>query len=87
MNMIRVETVPMGFLVVSAQDSTRTLFVQLDLDFPGLATTFGWQACSCGGTDGTVDCKHRKASDMIASAYNYLRDHEGETVPDPGYFE
>jgi hypothetical protein len=33
-----------------------------------------------------VDCPHRTASEMISEAYEFLRDHIGDTVEDPGYF-
>jgi hypothetical protein len=62
------------------------ILVQTDYDFPGLASTFGWSPCHCGGTDGTVDCDHRSADEMIAEAREFLRAHVGDTAEDPGYF-
>ena len=67
-------------------DEENTLLVQTDWDFPGTACAFGFVPCYCGETDGTVDCAHRTASDMIAAAADFLDEHEGEIVPDPGYF-
>lgn len=67
-------------------DDGRDILVQTDWDYPGVASTFGWQACSCGLTDGTVDCAHRKAGEMIQEAAAYLDDHIGDQVDDPGYF-
>ena len=70
-------------LVARGQDS---ILFQSDWDFPGLASTFGWCPCPCGVTDGTVDCRHRTRSEMIAEAWDYLNDRIGKSVPDPGYF-
>jgi len=64
----------------------REILVQIDYDFPGLASTFGWSPCPCGDTDGTVDCDHRTADEMIADARDFLRAHVGDTADDPGYF-
>ena len=74
---------PCGFLIVpedaSPYDDSHTVLIQTDWDFPGVATSMGWQACSqCGATDGTVNCEHRTASDMIAEAYDWIREHDGE---------
>jgi hypothetical protein len=72
------------FLVVASNG--RNILVQSDFDFPGLASTFGWSSCRCGATDGTVDCDHRAATEMIAEAHDFLRAHVGDTADDPGYF-
>lgn len=64
----------------------RDLLVQSDGDYAGLASTFGWSPCSCGATDGTVDCGHRTADEMIAEAREFLESRVGETTDDPGYF-
>lgn len=56
------------------------LFVQTDWDYPSLASLFGYVPCECGHTDGTVDCKHKTASEMIAAAFDWLERHEGELV-------
>jgi hypothetical protein len=72
------------FLLIAA--TGQEILVQTDLDFPGLASTFGWCPCPCGATDGTVDCDHRSAEDMIADAQDFLRAHVGDTADDPGYF-
>jgi len=74
-----------GTFLLRAEDG-RDVLVQTDWDFPGVASTFGWSACPCGATDGTVDCEHRMAGDMIADAYNFLRAHTGDATDDPGYF-
>ncbi len=43
--------------------------------------------CEHDGTDGTVDCACGvTAADFIAAAYDWLRDNDGATAEDPGYF-
>jgi hypothetical protein len=52
----------------------RSVLCQADYDYPSLARYFGWSGlCPCGETDGTVDCGHKTASDMIADAERFLR--------------
>lgn len=74
-----------GTFRIVAEDG-RDLLVQTDWDFPGLASTFGWSPCRCGFTDGTVDCEHRTADEMIAEARAFLRERAGSTAEDSGYF-
>ncbi len=74
-----------GTFLLRAQDG-RDILVQVDWDFPGLASTFGWSPCPCGATDGTVDCEHETAADMIAAARDFLHERAGSTADDPGYF-
>jgi hypothetical protein len=75
-----------GTYILAADDGRDTL-IQTDWDYPGVASTFGWSPCSCGMTDGTVDCPHRTASEMIAEAREFLDAHIGATADDPGYFQ
>ena len=82
---ITLEEGPFGTFLVTAEDG-RDLLVQTDVDFPGLAATFGWTPCSCGQTDGTIDCAHRSATEMIAEARDFLHERAGSTADDPGYF-
>jgi hypothetical protein len=88
---------PCGFLLCRVLDdngtyepysdnSTETILIDYDWDFPDLASNWGFVACECGETDGTVNCKHRKTGDMISAAFDWLEDHQGEAVNDPGYF-
>ena len=65
----------------------REIYVQSDVDYPAIASDFGWVACPCGMTDGTIDCKHRKVIDMIVEAREFLDEHDGEEIEDPGYFD
>ena len=69
------------------QDEANTVLCQTDWDWPALASNTGFVPCECGATDGTVDCPHHKASDMIAAAYDWLEEHEGQLFDDPGYFQ
>ncbi len=63
------------------------LFIQSDYDYPGIASSFGWQPfCKCKDTDGTISCKHKSATEHISDAYQYLCDNIGKKVEDPGYF-
>jgi hypothetical protein len=67
------------YLIVAESESglRRTVLVQTDWDFPGVASRLGWVACECGFTDGTVDCEHKKASDMIQDARLHLDASDG----------
>lgn len=85
----------------------RSILIQTDWDFPGVARTFGWdmkdvqkwpdeeelakaefEPCDHESTDGTVKCKDCGCtpSDFISAAYDYLRENDGATADDPGYF-
>ena len=73
--------------IIEAEDG-RTVLIQTDWDYPSTASTFGFVPCDkCGFTDGTVDCEHHTAAEMIFEAAEYLDAHIGDTVEDPGYFE
>jgi hypothetical protein len=74
------------YLLVS--EDGRDILIQTDWDYPGTASNFGWQPChEC--TDGTVDCREcgKTATELISEASQFLDDHIGETVDDPGYFD
>ena len=66
----------------------KSLLIQTDWDYPGVAGTFGWVPCECGRTDGTVDCAHKTTAEMVASAQEYLDEiaDSDVSVEDPGYF-
>lgn len=72
---------------LNGADDGRTILIQSDWDYAGLASTFGYVPCWCGDTDGTVDCPHKTASEMIMEARQWLDDHLCEKVDDPGYFQ
>jgi hypothetical protein len=60
--------------------------VTLTMDrYPGLASNFGFVPCECGRTDGTVDCPHKRASDMIAAAFDFLAERDGEVIESADY--
>jgi hypothetical protein len=77
-----------------------SVLVQVDWDYPSLAQTFGWDLkesqwrydaypqCQHSGTDGTVKCPdcRQTPSAFISDAREYLDNHLGKTVEDPGYF-
>lgn len=77
---------PCAFLIVqdgaSIYDESKTVLVQTDYDHPGIASRMGWSPCGCGATDGTVDCDHKTAVEMIAEASQHISDHAGETFAD-----
>jgi hypothetical protein len=83
---VTLEQGDFGTYRVVAEDG-QDILIQTDFDLPGIASTFGWSPCDCGTTDGTVDCGHKTASQMIAEAQAFLDDNIGESVEDPGYFE
>lgn len=73
---------PCGFLIVPDNGdpyADDTVLIQTDWDYPGVASRMGLVPCDCGATDGTVDCAHKTASDMITAAYDHISDHAGET--------
>jgi hypothetical protein len=83
-----------GYMIYDEND--RSILVQSDWDYPGLANSFGWspsmagrQDCpdGCRGTDGTVKCPDcgTDAGVYIAAAADYL-DSCSLIVEDPGYF-
>lgn len=76
----------MGYQISPLNSTQEPIFVQVDWDFPGIASAFGFSPCDCGDTDGTVDCAHHTASEMITAAREYLDEHSGEIAEDPGYF-
>jgi hypothetical protein len=80
-------------------DDDGSILVQTDYYFCGVASTFGWSpallrspsnpTCDHKGTDGTVDCPQCKLSVVafIMSAREWIDNHDGMIVEDPGYFE
>lgn len=65
----------------------KDLLFQTDWDYPSLASNFGFVPCECGRTDGTINCEHKTAGEMICAAAEYLDNHIGEVITDPGYFD
>ncbi len=100
--MIRLDRArPFGYTLTDTRTG-ESLLVQVDYDYPSVASTFGWYIgsveeplphgyslpCEHGGTDGTVDCHDcgMTAADFIAAAVDYLDSQDGATADDPGYF-
>lgn len=52
-----------------------------------LASSLGYVPCECGVTDGTVDCEHKTASQMMQAAADYLDTHLGEEFDGADYFD
>jgi hypothetical protein len=79
---------PCGFLIVQdgadsySDNPADTVLIQTDWDFPGVASRTGFVACEHGDTDGTIDCPHHKAGDMISAAYGWLSDRAGDSFPE-----
>ncbi len=68
-----------------------SILIQSDWDFPCVASYFGFVPCKCGETDGTIDCEHKTAGEMINDARNFLDGlcncaDERRFIEDPGYF-
>lgn len=81
---IRLESGDFGWDFLLVADNGESLLIQSDWDYPGIASTFGWNPFDSGLTDWT-----KEASDMINEAFEYLTeiaDSEIE-VDDPGYFD
>ncbi|GAF90789.1 unnamed protein product [marine sediment metagenome] len=74
---------PCGFMIVRDGGNPRseqdTLLVEIDYDYPGIASRMGYVPCDCGDTDGTVDCAHKTATQMIGEARQWIKDHEGKS--------
>jgi|ERR1039457_681237 hypothetical protein len=93
---ITLESTDLDCYLITAEDG-RDKLIQSDYDYPGIASTFGWRVsslinkkhCKHLGSDGTVDCPKCgiKAHDFISSARDYLEEHDGDVVEDPGYFD
>ncbi len=81
----------------------RSVLIQQDTDFPGVASTFGWDIrtvqdenrdpslppCAHEGTDGTVRCTEcgLDAIAFITDAGSFLEANDGAEAEDPGYFD
>jgi hypothetical protein len=86
-------------MIVLASDTSRTVLVQTDWDYPGVAQSFGWSLtelqrnrrtpCQHSGTDGTIDCPDCgiPASEFISAAGDWLQSNDGVSAEDPGYFD
>lgn len=85
--MYRLDSVQIGYTVTDT-DTGKSIYYQSDWDYPRLVADFGGcVTCECGETDGTVDCPHTTASDMITAADNWLFDNDGLEVNGVGTFD
>ena len=68
-----------GFFILTNEEG-HEYPIHTDYDYPRLAEDLGMvgAVCGCGLTDGTTDCEHRTATDMIEGAACWLSDRDGE---------
>jgi hypothetical protein len=77
-----------GGYIVEDETTGKDLYFQTDYDFPGLASTFGWDGKILPMTKlraVDIDPSDKTAAE-IYSAIQYLDKNEGKKVEDPGYF-
>lgn len=77
-------------------NGNRSVLAQSEDNAPGIASSFGWSVslvrhksgCKHQGTDGSVDCQDcgTKSAAFLASAREWIDEHDGEEIEDPGYF-
>lgn len=67
-------------------ENGKNIYYQTDWDFPALAQMFGYVPCNECGTDGTIDCEHKTATQMIREAQEFLDDEPYGEI-DPELFE
>jgi len=81
MTKILIEREHCSFLITLLDENKEpSILVQTDWEYPAFASDLGWSPCDCGDTDGTVDCKHKTASQMICEAKQVLLDACGTVV-------
>ena len=72
-----------AFLIVQdgadIHDQSKTILVQEDWDWPGIAWAMGWEPCSCGRHGWHDCCPHMTAREMITGAGEFIRAHAGES--------
>jgi len=79
--------------IVQIKKDGKSILIQTDWDYPSIASNFGHSArnryCKHSGTDGTIMCPDcgKTASYFIGKAQEYLDNHIGKVVYDPGYFD
>lgn len=92
---VTLEAGDFGWDYLLVAEDGRSLLVQTDWDYPGIASNLGWSPsdvepegeCEHAGTDGTINCDCGvKVAVFLASAQSFLDDHIGEDFEDPGYF-
>ena len=85
---ITYRAVSYGGYLVKDETTDKDVYIQVDYDFPGLATSFGWNGKLLPKTK--LRAVNIKDDELIAaeiySAIQYLDANEGKVVEDPGYF-
>jgi len=82
---IKLEQGHFGWDYYLTAENGGTILIQTDWDYPAVASYFGWVPCEhCNMTDGTVDCEHKTATQMIQEAQDFLNRSIGEEIEDPG---
>jgi hypothetical protein len=78
---ILIEREHCSFLITLLDgDKEPSILVQTDWEYPAFASELGWEPCDCGETDGTVDCQHKTASQMISEASQVLLEACGTVI-------
>lgn len=86
--MIKLETAQFGNYLIRNTLTDETVLVQSDWDYPSVAQSFGFGGlCTCGSSDGTVDCPCASIGQHMRAAVEWLDDNIGVQADDPGYFE
>lgn len=80
---IRLEQGSFGWDYYLKAENGDTILIQTDREYPAAASCFGWVPCRrCNMTDGTVDCEHKTATEMIQEAQDFLNHCIGEEYED-----
>lgn len=74
-----------GTFLLRAEDG-RTILVQTDWDFPGVAETFGWSPPAGTLTDDVGKFAAESLLAVIGDARDFLHERTGSMTSDPGYF-
>ena len=74
-----------GTFLLRAKDG-RTILVQTDWDFPGVAETFGWSPPAGTLTDDVGKFAEESLFAVIGDARDFLHERAGTSTFDPGYF-
>jgi hypothetical protein len=74
-----------GTFLLRAEDD-RTILVQMDWDFPGVAETFGWSPPAGTLTDDIGKFAEESLFAVIGDARDFLHERAGTSTSDPGYF-
>ena len=74
-----------GMFLLRAEDD-RTILVQTDWDFPGVAETFGWSPPAGTLIDHVGKFAEESLSTVIGDARDFLHERAGSMTSDPGYF-